>query len=132
MKVVAAIVLLLGFAGASVAEQNDELQTWMKAAGQSAGVLGKLQSKTGKDAVNAAERLGVIYENMINYWRQRGAADAVKLAMAGKAASVQLASAARAGNDAEAVDEFKAVMATCRPCHDAHREKIGENQYRVK
>ena len=132
MKAVALIAGVPLAAIAMFAQQPDEMQLWMKAVGQSTGVLSKLANKTGKNAVEAAERLGVVFENMVNYWRQRGAADGVKLATSGKAAAVQLASAARAGNDAEAAEAFKAVAATCKPCHDAHREKVGENSYRVK
>jgi len=46
----------------------------------------------------------VIYENVVNFWRQQNAPDAIKLSMAGTAAAVQLASAARAGSEAEAAD----------------------------
>ena len=51
----------------------------MKAAGASLGVLRKLEKKTGPEAVANAEKLGGIYENMIGFWRQRNAEDAVKL-----------------------------------------------------
>ena len=113
-------------------QQDEELRNWMKMAGQSASTLAKLEKKTGKPALAPAERLGAIYENMINFWRQRNAADAVRFASAGKAAAVELASAARAGDEAAAVSALGELTATCKQCHDAHREKIGDTRYRIK
>src|SRR4051812_10334247 len=127
--------ILLGLAMSVLSgwgQQDEELQNWMKMAGQSAGTLAKLEKKTGKPAVAPAERLGAIYENMINFWRQRNAPDAVKLSTAGKAAALQLASAARAGDETGAASALRELTATCKQCHDAHREKIGDASYRIK
>jgi len=127
--------ILLGlsmFVLAASGQQNEELQQWMKAAGQSASVLAKLEKKTGKAAVAPAERLGAIYENMINFWRQRNAADAVKFSTDGKAAALELSSAARAGDETGAASALRELTATCKQCHDAHREKIADASYRIK
>jgi cytochrome c556 len=127
--------ILLGLAMTALSaygQQDEELQQWMKAAGPSAAALAKLENKTGKQAVLSAERLGAIYENMINFWRQRNAADAVKFSTAGKAAALQLASAARAGDDTAAASALRELTATCKQCHDAHREKIADASYRIK
>ena len=127
--------MLLGlaiFVLSACGQQDEELQQWMKAAGQSASALAKLEKKTGKEAVVPAERLGAIYENMINFWRQRNAADAVRFSTVGKAAALELASAARAGDEAGAGSALKELTATCKQCHDAHREKIADTRYRIK
>ena len=127
--------ILLGLATivlSAYGQQDEELQQWMKAARQSASALSKLENKTGKPAVAPAERLGAIYENMINFWRQRNAPDAVKVSTAGKAAAVQLASAARAGDETAAASALRELTATCKQCHEAHREKIGDASYRIR
>ena len=124
--------LLFLMATLTVAGQDEEFTGWMKSAGRAAGTLGKLEKKTGKDAVQSAEQLGAVYENMIGFWRQRNAADAVKWSEEGKAAAVILASAANSGDEAKAAEAFKSVGATCKPCHAAHREKNAEGQYRIK
>jgi hypothetical protein len=90
--------LLPAFALAVAAQEYTQLTEWMKTSGDAAKVLAKLEKKTGEQAVSNAERLGGVYEEMIAFWRQRNAADAVKWSEQGKAAAVELASAANAGN----------------------------------
>ncbi len=114
------------------AQQDDEMVQWMKTAAQMSDRLRKSEKKTGTEVASAAERLGGIYENMIHFWRQRGADDAVKLSMQGKATAAVLANAAHEGDEAKAAEALKSLIATCKPCHDAHRERIGENKYRIK
>jgi cytochrome c556 len=126
--------VLLAAAGIVAAQQVEEMTEWMKAAGQTSDRLRKAEKKTGPEIVTAAERLGGIYEQMIGFWRQRGPAaeDAVKLSMQGKNAASELASAAKAGDEAKAAEAIKGIGGTCKACHDTHRERIGENKYRIK
>jgi hypothetical protein len=113
-------------------QENGELEAWMKATGASLGVLRKLEKKTGPEAVTQAEKIGGIYENMIGFWRQRNAEDAVKLSTEGKAAAVELASAAHADDADKAAAAFARLGGTCKGCHDAHREKTPEGKYKIK
>src|SRR3954451_8411983 len=113
-------------------QENGELEAWMKATGASLGVLRKLEKKTGPEAVTQAEKIGGIYENMIGFWRQRNAEDAVKLSTEGKAAAVELASAAHADDADKAAAAFNRIGGTCKTCHDAHREKTPEGKYKIK
>lgn len=126
------IPLLLISALALPAQENENLEAWMKATGASMGVLRKLEKKTGPEAVANAEKIGGIYENMINFWRQRNAEDAVKLSTEGKAAAVELASAAHGDDADKAAAAFTRIGGTCKPCHDAHREKTPEGKYKIK
>lgn len=113
-------------------QENGELEAWMKATGASLGVLRKLEKKTGPEAVTQAEKIGGIYENMIGFWRQRNSEDAVKLSTEGKAAAVELASAAHADDADKAAAAFARLGGTCKGCHDAHREKTPEGKYKIK
>jgi cytochrome c556 len=125
-------IIILALAAAATAQEYPDFTAAMKASNTAFDTLRKLEAKTGKEAVSAAERLGGIYENMIPFWRQRNAEDAVGWSEQGKAAAAQLASAAKA-NDAEAAGAaFKALSGTCRSCHDAHRARVGEGKYRIK
>jgi cytochrome c556 len=128
-----AAFLLFG-ASAISAQQNAEMTEWMKATAQASDKLRKAEKKTGSDVVSQAERLGGIYEEMIGFWRQQGtgAEDAVKLSVVGKAAAVALASAANRNDEAAAASAIRSLTGTCKSCHDTHREKIGENKYRIK
>ena len=113
------------------AQDAPEFQVWMKQTQAAMGVLNKLPKKAGPEAMNAAEHIGGVYERMIGYWRQRNAADAIKLSEQGKAAAAMLATAAYSGDDAAATAALKTLSSTCKPCHDARREKVGE-KYRLK
>ncbi len=127
------LVLLLAAAGlTAAAQQYPDLAAGMKASDTATKALKKLEKKTGPEAVRYAEQLGGIYENMIGFWRQRNTADAVKWSEQGKAAAVELASAANAGDAEKAAAAFKVVNDTCQSCHDAHRERVGEGKYRIK
>ena len=122
---------LLG-AGSLSAEEHEEFEKWMKATGSAAQSLRKVEKKTGPEVVADAEKIGNAYENMIAFWRQRNAADAVKWSEEGKAAAVELASAAHAGDADKANAAFQRVGGTCKPCHDAHREKLPDGKYKIK
>ncbi len=124
-------VLLLVFATALTAQMRD-LEDGMKAVKNQMDALAKMETKSGEKAMESAERLAMVYELMIPYWRARGAADAVKLSEEGKSAATRLASAAFAADAAKADEAFKAIGATCKSCHDAYREKTADGKYRVK
>jgi hypothetical protein len=102
----------------------------MKSVATACGALKKMEKKTGTDAVRKAEQVAGGYETMIAFWRQRNAADAVKLSETGKAAAVRLASAAHAGDEVKAAAAFDELTATCQGCHEKHREEI--RRYRIK
>jgi cytochrome c' len=127
-------ILMLSLAAGVVvvAEENPEFVTWMKATKTATDDLKKMEQKTGTQAVRRAERLGTVYESMIAFWRQRNAGDAVKWSEEGKAAALQLATAAYANDADKAKTALEAVNGSCKGCHDAHREKIADGKYRIK
>jgi cytochrome c556 len=131
---IARIALFSLTASAAILMAQDEatFQTWMKSVGTAQGALRKMEKKTGPDAVAHAEKIGSVYENQIAFWRQRNAEDAVKASMDGKAAAADLASAANAGDAEKASQALSKLNGTCKSCHEAHREKIGENKYKIK
>jgi cytochrome c556 len=127
-----ALPILAVFALSAAAEEIPQLTMWMKTAGAALGALSKAEKKTGPQAVAGAERLGAVYENMIPFWRGRNAANAVKWSEEGKAAAVELASAANAGKEEEAAAALKTLSGTCHNCHEAYREKLPDGGYRIK
>src|SRR5437763_1734674 len=126
------LVMFLAAGIAVVAEENPEFVTWMKTTKTATDDLKKMEQKTGEQAMRRAERLGTVYESMIAFWRQRNAADAVKWSEEGKAAALQLATAAYAGEGEKAKAALDAVNNGCKSCHDAHREKIADGKYKIK
>lgn len=124
-----ALFALAASATLVLAQEYTDFTAWMKTSGTALQTLNKLESKTGSEAVSQAERLGGIYENMIGFWRQRNAPDAVKWSEEGKAAALQLASAAHAGNAEQAAAALKTLGGTCRSCHTEYRTKTPDGKY---
>jgi Cytochrome C' len=125
-------ILCLAAGSAVLAEENTEFVSWMKYTKTATDDLKKMEQKTGEQAVRRAERLGTIYESMIAFWRQRNARDAVKLSEEGKAASLELATAAFSGDAEKAKAALDTVNTGCKSCHDAHREKVADGKYLIK
>jgi cytochrome c556 len=116
----------------TLSAQDDEFVSGMKTTKAAMDALQKMEKKTGPQAVAAGEKLGSVYENMIPFWRQRMAADAVKWSEEGKSAAVMFASAASADDGEKAAAALKTIGGTCKSCHDAHREKTPEGKYKIK
>lgn len=127
---VAVGMMALG-AGACVG-QDGGFTAGMKALGAASGAIGKAGAKPGVETTRAAERMGGVYEQLIEFWRQRKAPDAVKLSMEGKAAAVALASASHAGEGEKAAAAFATLTGTCQPCHEKHRVQGPDGSYRIK
>lgn len=128
------LVVSLAIAGATIgtAEEFPEFIAGMKAVGAGMDVLRKAEKKSGPQVVRAAERVAGVYEEMIPFFRQRDAKDAVKLSQEGKSAAAALASAAFAGDDAKAEAAFQALTGTCKGCHSTHRERLDNGKYKIK
>lgn len=127
-------LLLAAFVAAIGAFAQDEaaFHNEMKSIDKHAGVLRKLPAKTGDEAASNAEQIATLYGSMKNFWTKRNVEDAAKWSDDGKAAAVELASAAKAGDGAKADNAFKALSGTCRSCHTAHREKLPDGTYKIK
>lgn len=127
-----ALPVLACSAMALMAQDNGPMEEWMKSINQSNQALRKMEKKTGPEAVAAAEKISSAYENMVGFWKQRNAEDAVKLSEDGKAAAVELTAAAKADNAEAAGAAFGKVAGTCMPCHAAHRVRSPEGKYSIK
>lgn len=112
--------------------QDPEFVNWMKTTKGSMDALQKIEKKTGPDAAASAEKLASVYDHMIGFWRQKNAPDAVKISEDGKAAAALLLSAANANDSEKAVAALKTIGGSCKPCHEAHREKSEDGKYRIK
>jgi cytochrome c556 len=126
-RIMAAAVFAVALCG-----QDGNFSKSMLAIKSSMDALAKLEKKTGRPAMAAAERIGGEYEDMIHFWRQHDAPDAVKISEEGKAAAAMLASAAYAGDDEKAAEALKTLGGTCKSCHDNFRERTPEGKYRIK
>ncbi len=123
------MIATLCFTAIGLAE--DDLESWMKAAGAGAGAIKKsLDAKNNADAAEAAHKLEGVFENVEKYCTGKSE-DAAKFAGSAKSAAKEIAEAAHAGNSDAASAAFGKLGASCKGCHEAHREKV-EGSFRFK
>jgi hypothetical protein len=66
------------------------------------------------------------------FWAQRKVQDAVAQSKAANKAVDDLATAAKAKNEAGLTTAQRALNVTCNECHTAHREKMPDGKYGIK
>lgn len=98
---------------------------WMKDLGAQNGAIRK-----GADVAKNAAEMESTMKHVVEFWKARNSEAANKAndsIMAGAAAI------ANAGEDTQArMAGMKMVGAGCKGCHDAHREKISDTEYKIK
>jgi hypothetical protein len=104
-----------------------EHKKWMKEQGE---LMGKLRK--GVEVEASAKRMAEVYKEVGAFWAKRTSDVAGKACNDGQAAAAEIATAAAAGNAAGVGAGMKTLGASCKGCHDAHREKISDTEYRIK
>lgn len=133
-KVLLASVLATAFlASVTFALDESELKQKMKAAGQSMNGLRKAsQAKSMPDVATHAKSMVAALSGVEDFWKSRNMSNAAKWQADGAEAAKALVAAAEA-NDADGVRAAMGkVGSSCKQCHEAHREKVGENEYKIK
>jgi hypothetical protein len=117
-----AVVTTLVVVGA-LAQGDSDYQGWMKTTGATMGSMNKkIAAKDGAGAAADAEKLQATFKQVEEFWKKRGADDAVNFAMKAQMAAAAVATAATAGNLDEAAAQVKSLQSNCAGCHMAHRE----------
>ena len=120
MNVLAVVTALV--VGA-LAQTDSDYQGWMKTTGATMGSLNKkIAAKDGAGAAADAEKLEATFKQVEEFWKKRGADDAVNFAMKAQMAAAAVATAATAGNLDQAAAQVKSLQSNCAGCHMAHRE----------
>jgi cytochrome c556 len=133
-KVLLACAVTTAFlASVMFALEEKDVKEKMKAACQSMNGLRKsMQAKSMPDVATHAKSMVTALSGVEEFWKARNMANAAKWQVEGAEAAKALAVAADAG-DADAVRAAMGkVGSSCKQCHEAHREKIGENEYKIK
>jgi cytochrome c556 len=126
--VVCAMFALTLFAAMS----EEELQKRMKAAGDHMGGLRKaMQAGSMADVATHGQAIHDALKGSDEFWAAHKADKAVAWTKDGVEAAAALVAAAKANNAADAKAASGKIGASCKGCHEAHREKIGENQYKI-
>lgn len=98
---------------------------WMKALGAQNGAIRK-----GADVAKNAAEMTETMKSVAAFWDARHSETATK---ANKSIMAGAAAIAKAGDDKDALMAgMKMVGGGCKGCHDAHREKISDTEYKIK
>jgi cytochrome c556 len=105
----------------------------MKETNAAAQELRKNVEAKNYDAVakNAAT-LKTLFENTQSFWETRKMDDAVELAKNGGKSAGELETAAKGKNEEGVQAAYKTLNATCKTCHDAHRERLPDGTSEIK
>jgi len=83
-------------------------------------------------AVAGAKAIDAALASIDAFWVARKAQDAVDMNKASRAAAMAVAAAAGKNDVAATTDAVKGLQATCKACHDVHREQLPDKTYRIK
>jgi cytochrome c556 len=105
----------------------------MKETNAAAQSLRKSVEAKDYDAVaKDASTLKDLFSSTEEFWTKRNTEDAVTAAKSAVKAATDLETAAKAKDAAGVADAAKAVNATCKTCHDAHRERLPDGTSEIK
>lgn len=118
----------------SLAQTDQEFQSWMKSTGATVGSMKKnIEAKAGDPAAADADKLADIFKQVGEFWQKRGGADdAVAAAQKAATAASAISTAAKAGNMDQASAEMRNLNSTCGGCHMAHRERLEGGGFKIK
>jgi hypothetical protein len=116
-------LLALGFAVCVVAQTESDFSGWMKQVAATNGAVKKaVASKDNAAVAMSADTLSGIFGQVAAYFSSHNIADGADKAKAAQKASMDLAAAAKSGDDAKVASAAGAVGGSCAGCHMAHRD----------
>jgi mono/diheme cytochrome c family protein len=119
--------MVAAVAGIAIASEDapPEHKQWMKDLGSQQGAIRK-----GVDVDKNAAAMQETMKQVHAFWQKRNSEVAVKTSNDTIAGAAQIAKSA---GDKEAVAAgMKMVGGGCRGCHEQHREKISDTEYKIK
>ncbi len=131
LAVAAASVLAIGVMANE--KPSDAYVKSMKETNAAAQSLKKnVEAKNYEGVATDAASLKTLFSGTEEFWTARKADDAITAAKAGVQAATDLETAAKAKNAEGVTTAAKAVNATCKSCHDAHRERLPDGTSEIK
>ena len=133
IAVLAAALITPAVHAADVTEAD--YQKAMKETNAGMQAVGKAVREGGADlsgAVAGAKAIEAALASLDSFWAARKDAEAVKMNAASRAAALAVVKAAESKDAAATDDARKALGATCKACHDVHREQLPDKTYKIK
>ena len=91
-----------------------------------------LDAKNYDGIAKNAAALKTLFANTQSFWEERKMEDAVGFAKSGAKAAADLETAAKAHNEETVASTGKALLDTCKTCHDVHRERLPDGTSEIK
>jgi cytochrome c556 len=120
-KAVVPVLLALGFSVCVIAQTEADYSGWMKDIAKTKGAVTKGVASKSADVADNAEHLAGLFKQVRTFWEGRNASDAVGIAKSAESASMDLAAAAKAGDEAKEQASLQTIGGSCGQCHMAHR-----------
>jgi hypothetical protein len=115
------------------AQEESEYQEVMEEANQTTGSLAlNLQAKDATAALADSKKLYALFGQIYVFFEKRNVADAMQFAKAAQQGFKEVGELAAAGNMADALAKFQATRSNCDGCHQAHREKTPQGDWKIK
>ncbi|MBI2690134.1 MAG: cytochrome c [Acidobacteria bacterium] len=125
LKLTFAGLLLAAAISPAAEDPSPDHVKWMKALGAQTGAIRK-----GADVTKNAAALEDTMKQVTVFWAARHSEAADK---ANKSINAGAAALTKAGEDKDAqMAAIKMIGGGCKGCHDAHREKISDTEYKIK
>lgn len=122
-------VCIVAMMGISIASEDapPEHKKWMKDLGDAMG-----QIRKGVEVEQNASKMAAVMPEVKAFWAKRTSDVATKSVADSENGARQAAEAAKAGDKVGITAGMKLVGAGCKSCHDVHREKISDTEYKIK
>ena len=121
------LALMGGFLLAESIDPPENHVNWMKSAAKANGAI-----KKGEDVENNAKSIAETFGKVGRFYSKRSLPTGVKTSEEAVTAANAIAKAA-ADNNKEGISAgMKALGASCKGCHDVHREKISDTENKIK
>lgn len=127
LKIVLATSLFVAGIAVCAEDPPPEHAKMMKDLGKYQGALRK-----GENVEQNANDLAKVMPEVAKFWRTRNSDIAMKSCKEARDGAMAIAKAAAANDKAGVSAGMKMMGAGCKGCHDQHREKVGENEYKIK
>ncbi|MFN7921772.1 MAG: hypothetical protein U0Q16_16850 [Bryobacteraceae bacterium] len=92
--------------------------------------MGKLRKNIDVEA--NASAMAETMKDVGKFWKERHSEVAMKTCKESRDGALAVAKAAKAGDQAGVSAGMKMIGSGCKGCHDAHREKVSDNVYKIK
>ncbi|MEZ5356368.1 MAG: cytochrome c [Bryobacteraceae bacterium] len=125
--IVAGIALAVFAIAAPVEDPPESHVKVMKDLGKQMG-----QIRKGVDVEQNANAMAASMKEVGAFWKERHSDVAMKTCKDSHDGAVALAKAAHDGDAAGQKAAMKMIGGGCKGCHDAHREKVSDTEYKIK